>query len=613
MKYIKVIFSLLLVCILAGTVYCTGVPENSITTEPTNNSDNTGISDYVPGIVTLQSYSSARPAIIFVVNHAGQGVNEEITERIIRLFAENNASLSLALLPFIGEKDTYRVKSFQYYVEAGIADVNVDYDRICLDDTNASCPGMNYEVLVARLAKLNDGFMEYYGDVPEACVLGEGLFCEDTYRALEASGFKVVTSAVQDDRMTSVQFTDYTGNADAAGLVRLPFTGNVCARDAIGNGWGDVYAAEADNDLFRAVRESLDENRIAVMEITPEAFAAGGGEVDEGKIGKLAEIIQYSRELGEITTYTSWYAYMDKFVYSPSFARAKDTPAYDGSPAIIFRMDDVAKDWYEDTTEEIIKIFQKHNIPLAVGVIPYLDGQPTFDIAMIKKYVNEGVIDLHMHGFDWTYAQMDTKQSGLTYQELIKGLKNGKQQMKNYYGFEPVTLSVPYDYYDETGYKAINDAGFKVFSAYVGEEPYPSTIPVDFNGKPDKNGMYRIPRCADVCVWDPEIQDWGKVQNIDEFRDLEYFAPSTMYNMERDYSYLPFYHDFNNMIGQLDMTGVAVISIHPDAFVTPNGETDWEGMKKLEDIVNWARQLATITTFDKWYKYQSSLIDEPEL
>jgi hypothetical protein len=611
MKYAKVIFSVLIICFLSGTVYCTGVPDSNIVPESTDCSESTGMSDYAPGIVRLQSYSSSRPAIIFVVNHAGNGVNENSTERIIRLFAENNASLSVAVLPFVGEKDTYRVKSFQYYVEAGIIDVNVDYDRLCLNDANASCPGINYEELVNRLAKLDEGFMEYYGEVPEVCVLGEGLFCEDTYRALEKGGFKVVTATMQDNGITSVKFTDYAGNATTGGLVRLPFAGNVCARNADGS-WGDVYDAKADSDLFNAVVDSLNKNRIAVIEITPEAFTSSNGIVDESKIGKLAEIIKYSHELGEITTYSSWYAYMDKFVYSPCLTRAKDTPAYDGSAAIIFRMDDVAKDWYEDTTEEIIKIFQKHNVPLAVGVIPYLDGQPTFDIAMIKKYVDEGVIDLHMHGFDWNYAQMDTKQSGLTYDELVKALKNGKQQMTNYYGFEPVTLSVPYDYYDETGYKAINDAGFKIFSTHVEYEPYPSAIPVDFNGRPDENGMYRIPRCADVCTWDPQVQDWGKVQNIEEFRDMVYFSPSTTYSMQRDYSYLPYYHDFYNMIGQLDQTGVAVFSIHPDAFITPSGETDWEYIKKLEDIVNWARQMVTITTFDKWYKYQSSLIDQTE-
>ena len=464
MKYVKVIFSLLLICILAGTFCCTGIPENNIVPEPADSSENTGISDYVPGIVRLQSYTSSRPAIIFVVNHSGDGVNENITERIIRLFAENNANLSLALLPFVGNKDTYRVKSFQYYVEAGVIDVNVDYDRLCLDNYNASCPGMSYEALKTKLAGLKEGFLGYYGEVPEVCVLGEGLFCEDTYRALETSGFKVVTAAMQDDGVTSTQFVDYAGNADAAGLVRLPFTGNVCAHDAGGDGWGDVYAAKADNDLFYTVIDSLNENRIAVMEITPESFAAGDGKVDEGKIEKLGEIIRYSRELGEITTYSSWYAYMDTYFYSASFSRIKETPQYTGKPAIIFRLDDVAKGWYEETTERIIQVFIKNNAPLEVGIIPYLDGKPSFDIAKVREYYDNGVLDISMHGFDWTYAQMDTSKSGLTYQELLNNLNNARRQIANYYGFAPVTFTVPNDFYDEAGYNAIMNAGFKIFS-----------------------------------------------------------------------------------------------------------------------------------------------------
>jgi peptidoglycan/xylan/chitin deacetylase (PgdA/CDA1 family) len=605
MKYLKVIFSILLVCSLAVTVYCTGIP-NNIVPEYAGSSENTVISDYAPGIVRLQSYTSSRPAIIFVVDHTGDGVNDKITERIIRLFAENNDNLSLALLPFVGDKDTYRVKSLQYYVEAGVIDVNVDYDRLCLDDYDASCPGMSYEELEAKLVGLEEGFKEYYGEIPEVCVLGEGLFCKDTYRALETSGFKVVTATMQDDGVTSTQFIDYAGDAAEEGLVRLPFTGNVCARDAEGEGWGDVYAAEADNDLFRAVVDSLNKNWIAVIEITPESFAAGDGEVDEGKIGKLGEIIQYSRRLGEITTYSSWYEFMDKYFYTMPFIRAKETPQYTGKPAIIFRFDDVAKGWYEDTTRAIIDIFKENNVPIDMGITPYLDGEPTFDIPMIRDYMNEGVVDISMHGFDWTYAQIDTSKSGLTYPEMLSKMNNSKRQLKNYYNEEPVAFTVPYDFYDEDGYKAVEDADFKVFATHSTVEPHPSVVMVDFNGKPDINGLYRIPTATDVCTWDAVKKQWGDVYDVSQFRDLKYYAPAPEYNIQQDYSSLPVYHDFNLIKRELDKLGVAAVSIHPDAFTDANGKPDEAKLKKLEEIVKWADNFASVTTFSQWYKYKES-------
>jgi peptidoglycan/xylan/chitin deacetylase (PgdA/CDA1 family) len=609
MKYLKVIFSILLVCFLSATVYCTGVTQDNIAPEYTDSSGDTGIPDSAPTIVRLQSYSSSRPAIIFVVDHTGDGINEKITERIIRLFGENNANLSLALLPFVGEKDTYRVKSLQYYVEAGVVDVNVDYDRMCLNDDNASCPGMSYEELGARLSGLDEGFMEYYGEIPEACVLGEGLFCEDSYRALETSGFKVVTAAAQDDGLTSTQFADYAGDAAGEGLVRLPFTGNACVRNEDGS-WGDVYTAEADNDLFRAVAQSLEKNWIAVIEIAPEAFAAGDGEIDEGKIGKLAEIIQFSSGLGQITTYSSWYTYMDNYSYTAAFSRAKETPAYTGKPAIIFRLDDVAKGWYEDTTEAIIDLFKKNNVPIELGIIPYLDGKPTFDIPKVREYMNEGVADIGLHGFDWTYAQADTSKSGFTYEQLLNNLKNSRRQIKNYYNEEPVTFTVPYDFYDEVGYNAIADAGFKIFSTHTTVEPHPSAIPVDFNGKPEQNGLYRIPTASDVCNWDTIKQKWGNVYDVSQFRDLKYYSPTTEYNIQQDYSSLPVYHDFSLIKRELDKLGVAAVSIHPDAFIDADGKPDEAKLKKLEDVVKWARDFASITTFGQWYKYQESQLEK---
>ena len=203
MMKVKTLLIILGILFLLGSVYCNNPPDVAPDFAPVDDNGQITVtvdqSEYVPGIVRLQPSSSSRPAIIFVVDHTGDGVNESITESIIRLFAENNDTLSLALLPFIGDKESYRVKSLQYYVEAGVIDVNVNYDRLCLTDSDVSCPGMSYEELEARLAGAGEGFREYYGDVPEVCVVGEGLFCEDTYRALAAGGFKVVTAGKQED------------------------------------------------------------------------------------------------------------------------------------------------------------------------------------------------------------------------------------------------------------------------------------------------------------------------------------------------------------------------------------------------------------------------------
>jgi hypothetical protein len=183
-------------------------------------------------------------------------------------------------------------------------------------------------------------------------------------------------------------------------------------------------------------------------------------------------------------------------------------------------------------------------------------------------------------------------------------LNNAKQQVRNYYGVDPVAFTVPYDFFDKAGYDAIRDAGFKVFSTHTTVEPHRSITPVDYDGSPDINGLYRIPTATDVSMWDPVKRQWGDVYNISQFRNLKYYPPLTEYSIEQDYSELPVYHDFYLVKRELDKLGVAVMSIHPDAFITAEGKPDQERLSKLDEVLKWAKQFTNITTFNQWYKYQ---------
>ena len=51
---------------------------------------------------------------------------------------------------------------------------------------------------------------------------------------------------------------------------------------------------------------------------------------------------------------------------------------------------------------------------------------------------------------------------------------------------------------------------------------------------------------------------------------------------------------------------MAAVSIHPDAFTDANGKPDEAKLKKLEEIVKWADNFASVTTFSQWYKYKES-------
>jgi hypothetical protein len=605
MKYVKVVLGIVCLFSILSGINCTGTPATVTPVAPEEPSVTVAPSAINPGIVRLPEYSGAHPAIIFVIDHIGKGINEKAGEGIVRQFAENDATVSAGILPFVGDKNSYDVQSVKYYVDAGILDISMNYDKVCLAGNDQECPGMSYDLLQGELSGFNDQFKSYYGTESISCILGQGLWCQDSYRAVEESGFKVVTASSEDDRLTSVQFVDYAGDAASNGVLRAPFAGNVCRFDKNTGAWGELYTSQSNNELFSVVSDRLEKYRIAVIEVSPEAFINGDNSVNAQKLAGLNQLIKYCQSIGEITNYSSWYKYLNNYVFTPPFQRTGNTPEYTGKAAIIFRLDDGAKGWYEDTTEEIIKTFQRNEVPVQVGIIPYLDGRASFDSSMLRKYLDEGVIDVSMHGFDWTYAQMDTSKSGFTYSQLLNNLTNARQQIKHYYGVDPVSFTVPNDFYDEAGYNAIKDAGFKIFATQQLVEPHPSIVPVDFQGNPGPAGMYRIPTASDVTVWDTDKKNWGDVFDVSKLRGLKYYTETPGFYFPREETGdLPFYSDFYYEADrELDKLGIAVVGVHPDAFITVEGKPDMAKLQKLEKVIQWSKDFASVTTFDQWYKY----------
>ncbi|MBN1375980.1 MAG: hypothetical protein JXA01_07475, partial [Dehalococcoidia bacterium] len=181
-------------------------------------------------------------------------------------------------------------------------------------------------------------------------------------------------------------------------------------------------------------------------------------------------------------------------------------------------------------------------------------------------------------------------------------LIRARDDYMKYYGLSPVSITVPTDYYNETGYKAIADAGFKVFSTQMLIEPHPSNQPVDYYGRRDMDGLYRIPTGEDVCLWDKAADRFDEVIDISKMSDME----SNCKNYKNVPGLAPhsvFHYSICSVLSILD---VAAIGIHPSAFVDQAGKPDGERLQKLDAIVKWAKSMGTITTFEQWYNYTSS-------
>ena len=239
----------------------------------------------------------------------------------------------------------------------------------------------------------------------------------------------------------------------------------------------------------------------------------------------------------------------------------------------------------------------------------------------MKKYVQQGDIGISVHGYDWTYYQFDTThdlqsqqllagdtcavpgveqppppKETLTYSYIRMKLMKARDAYLQYFGVVPVALTVPTDFFDETGYRAINDAGFKIFATQITAEPHPSTVTSNFNGQRDPNGMYRIPTATDVCTWDNCT--WGDIFEIDNLMSITDYCK---YHAAWDEV---LYNDFGAMLCTvLGDLGVAAVGVHPDAFVGIDGKPNQAKLQKLDKIIKWCKTFATITTFEQWYNY----------
>lgn len=247
--------------------------------------------------------------------------------------------------------------------------------------------------------------------------------------------------------------------------------------------------------------------------------------------------------------------------------------------AIVFRMDDVERGDRELIIGRIIDLFESQGVPLDVGVMPFARERESFRLPMLKPYLARGAIDISMHGYGHGYREADSTFSGMSYAVFHDKLVRGRQQFLDYYGVAPLAFTVPFDFFDSTGYRAISDAGFRVFSTAEQVERNLSRQPLDHLGRPDPEGMWRLSTARDLVSWDASRQRWGQVSPASAHATL-----------------------FLAVKRQLRQLGVGVISLHPQAFLDEEGRPDTDKLARLEAVIRYSRTLGEVTTFTRLYR-----------
>lgn len=542
-----------------------------------------------------RDYSGDRGAVVFTLRSVDAAL-KGVTDRLIRMFAENGVPLDVAVRYDCIKKQPDFAAYLREFVDAGIIDISLDgrdINWLAFDTPDSEKASKE---LGLHLAAIRQQMTDYFGSPVTACIFPYEALNEYNYKALQESGFKTITTQAVPGFVFSRQPVNWVGMLDTNALARIPIA---AAIDYAGAAGGIDYNA-VNGGILKATEKDIHSLGVATIELEPYAFAMKGDEVDDTKIHQLGNLVRLVKDAGEIITFTTWNRYGSHSLQPATGQRV--LPAYNGGTAIIFRLDDVCKGFYEDTDRAIIEIFRKNGVPIDCGVIPNANGADTYDIPWLKQYVDDGIAGISVHGFDWDYYQLDTSRSGFTYEQIKFRLLKAYDECLQYYGVSPVALTVPTDFYDETGYTAVNDAGFKIFATQIAIDPHPSTETVDFNGRWTSSGMYRIPTAIDVSEWDGIKEEWGETIDVSELldsgQDCKYYLSLSTRSASADFAY--------SVCQVLSKIGVSAISIHPRGFVDANGKPDTTRLNKLEKVVQWAKGFAAITTFEQWYNYTSS-------
>lgn len=330
-------------------------------------------------------------AVIFVLDRIGKGNPKNVIDRIISLFGQNNAPLTVALAPASNNSDYSDVSYLRSYSDAGLLDISVDGYASPWLPTDLPLQTVRkwpeYSALTDSLMKSREQIKYFFGEDPFSCLIPPASLDQVNFTAMQDAGFRVLCSIDSSQLHASVQPAAWSGQPDNKGLYRLPIVGTFSTTPG------------ANSQLLSAVGQSIDKMGVAIIELQPGAFIGKQNEIDEVRLAQLAQLLQSCSRLGEITTIENWYQYI---IGCPDNATGRKPilPPYDGGYAVIFRVDDVSKGWHEDVIREIIGVFSSNGVPVDLGIISNSSGTESYEIPWLKQYVDQGAVGINVHGYE---------------------------------------------------------------------------------------------------------------------------------------------------------------------------------------------------------------------
>jgi len=136
---------------------------------------------------------------------------------------------------------------------------------------------------------------------------------------------------------------------------------------------------------------------------------------------------------------------------------------------LVFRYDDIFLQ-SDSLNENVVRIFQKHHIPLVLGVIPYnsrenkiLDEKCPF-LTVLKKGVSNHSIEIALHGLNHSIV-LNGEFGNVPIQEQYRRMNKGKTLLDSIFEVKVTTFIPPWNAYDKNTLNVMQQLNFKGLSS----------------------------------------------------------------------------------------------------------------------------------------------------
>lgn len=175
---------------------------------------------------------------------------------------------------------------------------------------------------------------------------------------------------------------------------------------------------------------------------------------------------------------------------------------------VAFRNDDIQPAWRVDVRTAVDEIFIEERVPVTLGIIPIVNGQPISDNEPLCSYLqaldrnHPGTFEVALHGY--THEQRTdflgaSEFGGSSRADQQRWLADGTAILQACSGVTPTTFVPPFDAYDEVTVEVLVDGGYRVVSGSDDQ-----TEPVFGEREPFlSNGIVHVPNDGDI------VADWS--------------------------------------------------------------------------------------------------------